>query len=80
MPRYFFDIHNGHKPHHDEVGAEFSDLEAVRHQAMRVLPEIAKDEVPADGDRQTFTVMVTDEDGKPIYSAALNFTGMWLLR
>ena len=59
---------------------EFSDLEAVRLQAMRILPEIAKDEVPADGDRQTFTVMVTDEDGKPVYSAALNFTGMWLLR
>ena len=80
MPRYFFDIQDGRKPYHDETGVEFSDLEAVRHQAMRVLPEIAKDEVPTDGDRQTFTVMVTDEDGKPIYSAALNFTGMWLLR
>ena len=80
MPRYFFDIHDHHKSNHDEEGLEFSDLEAVRLQAMRILPEIAKDEVPADGDRQTFTVMVTDEDGKPVYSAALNFTGMWLLR
>lgn len=80
MPHYFFDIHDGRKPQHDELGVECSDLEAVRLQAMRTLPEIAKDEVPTDGDRQTFTVMVTDEDGRPVYTAALNFTGLWLLR
>jgi hypothetical protein len=59
---------------------QFQTLALFQVEAMRGLPEIASDEVPADGDRQTFTVMVTDEDGKPVYTATLNFTGIWLLR
>ena len=37
-------------------------------------------EIPKDGDRRTFTVLVTYEDGHPVYSATLNYTGLWLLR
>ena len=40
----------------------------------------ATHEVPKDGERQTITVLVTDEDGHPVYSAALCFVGTWLLR
>lgn len=79
MPRYFFDIHDGGSTR-DNSGTECADLEAVRKQAMRTLPDIARDEVPKDGDRRTFTCLVTDEDGQPVYSATLNYTGLWLLR
>ncbi len=37
----------------------------VQLEAMRVLPEIAKDAVPLDGDRQAYTVLVLDGEGKP---------------
>lgn len=79
MPRYFFDIHDGWSQR-DDTGTEFDDLDAVRLEAIRTLPDIARDEIPKDGDRRTFTVLVTDENGCPIYSATLNFTGLWLKR
>lgn len=79
MPRYFFDIHDG-GPHRDDTGTECDSLDEVRLQAIRTLPDVARDELPGDGDRRTFTVLVTDEDGRPVYSATLNFTGLWLKR
>ena len=77
--RYFFDIHNG-GPKRDDTGTECADLDAVRQQALRTLPEIAREEIPRDGDRQTFTVLVTDDDGHPVYSGTLSYAGLWLLR
>ena len=79
MPRYFFDIHDGTDTR-DEEGTELPDLPAVRKAAMNVLPKIAADEIPADGDRQHFVVLVTDQDGHAVYSATLTYTGVWLLR
>jgi len=79
VPRYFFDIHNSSSLR-DDTGTECATLDDVRNTAMRVLPDIAREDIPKDGDRRTFTVLVTDEDGKAVYSASLNFTGMWLLR
>lgn len=79
MPRYYFDIHDSGSQRDDE-GTECADLDAVRMQAVRTLPDIAREEIPKDGDRRTFTVLVTDEEGHPVYSATLNYTGLWLLR
>lgn len=79
MPRFFFDVHDG-GPTFDGVGVECADHEAVRREALRLLPDIARDEVPRDGDRRTFAVVVTDEDGRAVYAATLNFTGLWLVR
>lgn len=80
MPRYFFDIHNGGKIVHDDEGMELPDMPAVRKAAMEALPAIAAEEIPTDGDQQHFAVLVSDEDGHPVYSATLSFTGLWLLR
>lgn len=79
MPRYYFDIHDG-VSQRDDTGTECDDLDAVRMEAIRTLPDVARDEIPKDGDRRTFTVLVTDENGHPVYSATLNFTGLWLTR
>ena len=62
MPRYFFDIHDG-RIERDEEGFECADLQAAAQHAKQVLPAIAADEVPKDGERQAFTVLVTDEEG-----------------
>lgn len=47
---------------------------------MRLLPDIAREQALHDGDRHTYTVVVTDEDHRPVYSATLSPTGIWLIR
>lgn len=41
-------------------------------------PDVARWEIPSDGDRQTYTVIVRDAAGAPIYTATLTFTGLRL--
>ena len=79
MPRFFFDIHDGGTTR-DDLGVELPDHEAVRKHAMEALPSIAAEEIPLDGDRQHFVVLVTDDEGHPVYSATLTYTGLWLRR
>ncbi|WP_027174075.1 hypothetical protein [Methylobacterium sp. 10] len=79
MPVYYFDINDG-RNERDEEGVYCADLQAAVLQAKKSLPTIAADEVPKDGERQAITVLVTDEDGKAVYLAALAFTGTWLIR
>ena len=81
MPRFFFDIQDDQKGlQRDDEGVELADIKMVRRQAQTVLPEIARDEIPDDGDHRSYTVLVTDEDGHPVYTATLNYVGLWLLR
>ncbi|GJE73316.1 hypothetical protein CHKEEEPN_4880 [Methylorubrum podarium] len=56
VPRYFFDTHDG-AFHRDEDGTECADLDAVRREAMIFLPEIARWEIPKDGNQRAFTVL-----------------------
>jgi hypothetical protein len=77
VPRYFFDIQDGALLK-DDMGTECANLDEVRAAAMRVLPDIAREDIPKDGDRRTFTVVVRDEDGHAVYTASLMFAGLWL--
>lgn len=79
MPRYYFDINDG-RNERDEEGVHCADLQAAVLEAKRLLPAVAADEVPKDGERQAITVLVTDEDGQAVYLAALAYTGTWLIR
>jgi hypothetical protein len=80
VARFFFDIHDS-KQARDDHGVELPDLAAVRQHVMRSLPQIASHEIPRDGgDHQSFFVLVTDQDGQPVYSATLTYTGLWLMR
>lgn len=79
MPRYFFDIHDGRTVRDYEGTGYPGPHEAAQH-AKRLLPEIAVHEVPANGEHQALTVLVTDDEGHPVYSAALTYIGIWLLR
>ena len=77
MPRYFFDIKDGGLQQ-DDMGTECADLDEVRMAAMKVLPDVAREDIPKDGDRRTFIVVVRDEDGHAVYTATLTFAGLWL--
>jgi hypothetical protein len=45
---------------------------------MHVLPAIARDTIPKDGNRQSFTVLVRNERDLTVYTATLSFAGLWL--
>lgn len=75
MPRFFFDIHDGEWSR-DDVGTECRDVEAACQETKQSLPEIALDQVPRDGDHHMITVLVTDEDRQPVYTATLTFAGL----
>lgn len=79
MARYYFDIHDG-TSQFDHEGTECATLEEVRAQALRVLPEMARDQAFEGHDRLTYTVLATDEDHRPVYSATLSLVGLWLIR
>ncbi|KAA0125323.1 hypothetical protein CIW48_03040 [Methylobacterium sp. P1-11] len=78
MPRYFFDICYGSTFARDPTGSECDGMVAVRDEAVRALPAIARDEIPRGGDRQAFTVLVRDENDITVYTATLMFTGLWI--
>ena len=79
MPRFYFDVHDTGSSI-DEDGLELDDRRSVRDHAITALPAIAADEIPRDGDRRHFVILVRDEVGQPIYSATLTYTGLWLDR
>lgn len=78
MPRYFFDIHDGFQLQRDTVGSQLDGAAQIRHEAMQALPAIARDEIPKDGDKQAFTVLVRDENNLTVYTATLTFAGLWM--
>jgi hypothetical protein len=80
MPRYFFHVDQDGQVQLDDTGTEFATVEEVRGAAMRFLPDLARDELPGDGDRMCLAVTVTDETDRAVYSATLTFDGRWLDR
>ena len=79
MPRYFFDVHDGVQAR-DSEGVLCDDQQAAAYEADRLLPAIILNRVPPDSERQTITVLVSDEQGHPVYQAALSHVGTWLTR
>ncbi len=78
MARYYFHVHDGKALRRDAEGGEYDDDEDVRQEARKALPEIAKGEIPRDGDKQTFTVIVRDENNATVYTATMTYAGLWL--
>ena len=46
MPRYFFDIHDGKDLTVDQTGLQCESEKDVRNEAIKALPDLAKDELP----------------------------------
>lgn len=71
MPRFHFDTLDGDKFIPDEIGVELPTREVARAEATRSLADIARDMSP-DSARQ-IVVEVSDDEGRPLFRAALHF-------
>jgi hypothetical protein len=79
MSRYFFDIHDG-TTQFDQTGTECASLDAARAMALQLLPDLTRDEALKGGDRFAYTVLVSDEDHRPVYTATVSLNGVMLIR
>lgn len=74
---YYFDSFDS-PLRRDTIGIERTDQVNIHHEAMRVLPEVAKGEIPKDGQQQAYAVHVRNERNITVYTATLSFAGIWL--
>ncbi len=78
MPLFYFDISDTGRLIRDDEGTELVDPEAARAEAIGVLPDIARDELP-DGDRREFMSEVRDVSGRIIFRAKLSLVAGWVV-
>ena len=72
MPRYFFDSHDGAGNVIDDVGVEFSDLEAVKVETARGLADLARDVLPGSV-RRELSIDVRDDQNQAVLRAVMVF-------
>ncbi len=77
MTSFFFDIDDGERQDHDDVGQELPDLKAARKAAIDVLPDIARDVLP-DGDRRDFVTVIRTESDEVVFRAKLSLVAEWV--
>lgn len=76
MPRYFFDVTSAGHLTRDEHGVDLASDQEARDQAIALLPDIARDELP-DGDEHVFVAAARSETGDVVYQANLTLHGRW---
>lgn len=74
VPSYYFDIREGDEFSPDEVGLEFSTLQAVQKEAARSLADLAGDTIREWSDRagHRMAVEVRDDNG-PVLVMKITF-------
>jgi hypothetical protein len=72
MARYYFDVLDGDFSADDE-GVDLSDARAALAEALQSLPDMAKDCLSAEGQRE-IRITVRDEAQKPLYEATLTIS------
>lgn len=70
MPLYRFHFHDGHD---DEQGQDLPYDATAPREAITALCDIAKEQVPRNGDNLDLSIHVTDAAGCALFSAVLNF-------
>ena len=60
MPRFFFNIRDGHEVDEDDEGVELPDVEAARAEALATVEEL-RDEL---GDAGNIELEIVDESGR----------------
>lgn len=78
MSRYFFDIHDGYDFARDEDGIQCETLKDLSYQAVDVLPDIVREELP-DGPSRTFSVKARDGTGAYVFRATLTLASAWIV-
>ena len=77
MPRYFIDISNGGLTR-DDVGPDFPNAHAARDAAIKVLPDVAQEEI-GEGQSREVLVLMRDEVGRALFTASLTLSAKWLV-
>ena len=76
MPRYYFDVINGHGLERDDIGVELNAPNDVRKQVAHILTDIAREELPGQ-DQTSIPVKVRDDVGFNVFSGELLFRSRW---
>ncbi|ESY66892.1 MULTISPECIES: DUF6894 family protein [Mesorhizobium] len=76
MKRYYFDLYNGDGLVSDENGQLFESPEQARAEAIRILHDIARDEMP-DRDLVKITLKMRDKGGTQVLEASLTLNAAW---
>jgi hypothetical protein len=71
MPIYYFDVDDSGRDVPDDEGTELADLTQARAEALRMLGEVAKNELP-NSDRTSFAIAICSESGKQLLTVALS--------
>lgn len=61
--KYYFDIRDGADLSVDQVGVELPNDDAAKHQATLALTDMARDDLPADGDVRRISIHVRTMTG-----------------
>jgi hypothetical protein len=77
MPRYYLDIYNADGLTEDEEGQVFETPLRLRQAAIRILPDIVRDEI-LDVDETSIAVKVRDESGRRVFEASLTIVSKWV--
>ncbi|WP_246675338.1 hypothetical protein [Mesorhizobium sp. B2-3-4] len=76
MNRYFFDVYNSDGQVLDDDGQFLESRDRARAEALRILHDIARDEMP-DRDLVKLTVKVRGDGGAQMFEASLILTSGW---
>ena len=76
MALYFFDTRDDDRFMEDDIGIEYSSLEAVKREAARALADMARDVIPGSM-RRNLAVEVRDDQG-PVLKAVMSFEAVIL--
>ena len=76
MPMFFFETFDGAVRHRDEDGLDYPSDDDARREALRPLPDMAREVMP-DGDFRIFRSIVRDERGGIVYEARMTLVGRW---
>jgi hypothetical protein len=71
MPRYYFDIRDGEHVQKDNEGTVLPGPANARVQAVRMLPDLAGDEM-LNWDQREVVIEVKDENGRPLLAVRLS--------
>lgn len=69
---YFFDVRDGDDLSPDDTGIDLPDPAAARLQATLALTEMARDDLPSNGDERKLSIHVRTAEG-PQFDVSLDY-------
>jgi len=75
MERFYFDLYNT-ESQMDEEGQLFPNRERAGAEALRILHDVARDEMP-EGEHRRITVKMRNDKSEQIFEASLTMAAAW---